>query len=301
MVRSMTGYGAATLTCDFGEFAVEIRSVNNRFLDIAVRLPRELNALETFIRDIIKPAVVRGKCDVNIRRAAPENDTQPATLNLALLREYHTALTREFGAAFADAAAGSLMRLPGVIESDEPTAGGFTDEQTAALKLSLTEVVGAALAQFNDSRQAEGERLAQDLLARIEKLDELAQALSQERERVFADFGQRLREKAADFAARHGVEFDSNRLEMELVMFADRCDICEELVRLRSHFVAFRTHIATAKSDAPVGKSLDFLIQELLREATTAANKCRSSEASALCVEIKTEIEKIREQVQNIA
>ena len=301
MIRSMTGFGSADVYFEFGEIVAEVRSVNNRFLDVNVRLPRDFAAVESAVRDTVKQRVQRGKCDVNLRWIASKELEKPAAVNTEVLQGYFESIKNAMGEKFALASAGAMLRMPGVCENEEQQGGQkYSEEVLDLIKSALIRALQEALDRFNESREAEGSRLRDDLTARLARIGELCDAMMMEREKVMADFVTRLREKAADFAARSSVEFDSNRLEMEIVLFADRCDICEELVRLRSHIQAFAEYLNPAK-DVLVGKSLDFLVQELLREATTASNKCRSVESSAMCVELKTEIEKIREQVQNIA
>lgn len=301
MIRSMTGFGSADVYFEFGEIIAEVRSVNNRFLDVNVRLPRDFVAVESVVRDVAKQRVQRGKCDISLRWIASKEIEKPSVVNTEVLQGYFESIKNTMGEKFALASAGAMLRMPGVCETEEQQGGQkFSEEILEQVKSALIRALQEALDCFNESREAEGARLREDLAARLVRVGELCSAMMMEREKVMADFVARLRDKAADFAARSSVEFDNNRLEMEIVLFADRCDICEELVRLRSHIQAFTEYLNPAK-DVLVGKSLDFLVQELLREATTASNKCRSVESSALCVELKTEIEKIREQVQNIA
>ena len=297
----MTGFGTGNGSCEYGEITVEMRSVNNRFLDVTMKAPRELIALEQDIRDLAKKKVQRGKFEVSIRWSKPAILNEVSSLDHQLLKKYFDEIEQSIGREAAIAAMPSLLRLPLITEMDETDVPNLDTAVFAALRQCVLTAFDQAFIVFNDARRQEGRCLVDDLRRRIGRLSELVEQLAAERERVFDDFVQKLRARAAELATQAEIEINQWRLEMETVMFADKCDISEELVRLRAHMTAFLGYIDKTDAETLVGKSLDFLVQELLREATTASNKCRSSQASAVCVEMKTEIEKIREQVQNIA
>jgi len=300
MVCSMTGYGSANVSSEFGEFSIEMRAVNNRFLDTGIKLPRELSSLEPQLRDWAKKNVLRGKFEVSIRWTNNASLLSKSVINIPLLREYYSDLEKEFGHDFAEAAVPSLLRIPSVLDCDEGNTLRFDEATLESIKSTIDSGIQLAFEQFLMNRKREGAFLVEDLSARITRLSELCDLIAREREQVLEDYVNKLRDRIKEFSAKTDLEYNQSRLEMEIVMFADKCDICEELVRMKAHLEAF-TKLITGQDDALIGKSLDFLVQEMLREATTTANKCRSVEASALCVEMKTEIEKIREQVQNIA
>ena len=294
MIRSMTGFGAATLGGPLGEFHVEVKSLNNRFLDLSVRLPRELASLDMAVREEVKGAVRRGKVDL-FMRWIPAAGAEPAcAINAPLLRHYaaqvRAALADEAGASVD---VGALLGLPGVV------VNATSDSDTAAIEQSALGAVREALAALDSSRASEGRTLAAAIEEHLSVLAGLRSEIAGLKDELLVEYRKRLGERAAELASQIGVNIDPGRLELEVAMFTDKSDITEELVRLDSHIPAFRKLCRPDKPE-PVGKSMDFLTQELLREANTVGNKARGTAIATRIVEMKSEIEKIREQVQNI-
>lgn len=295
MIRSMTGFGSAVASNAAGEFSAEVKSLNNRFLDLSVKTPRELNFMELPLRDEVKKRVRRGKVDLYLRWT-PAPDAQPLyEINHAMLRTYagqaREAITGLSTGETLDL--GSLLQLPGVVN---PTHAATEDGALAAGAISA---VRQALDALDKSRSAEGAALVAAISGHLEVLATIRTETIPAKEEILEEHKARLRERVATLEKSLDTKLDPARLEIEIVMFADKSDITEELVRLESHITAFRKLLAS-KTGEPVGKPMDFLVQELLREATTIGNKARGASISSLMVGMKSEIEKIREQALNI-
>ncbi|MEI8356664.1 MAG: YicC/YloC family endoribonuclease [Deltaproteobacteria bacterium] len=290
MVQSMTGYGKSESTYGRGRITVEIRSVNHRYGEISVRLPRNLTCFESEIKKAVADLLKRGKIEVFIQHDI-EMESSPVTVNLPLARAYHdafAALKTELG--LADEVTLSLIATQRdvLIASDSL----LVDE---ALQDALFAAVGDAVDSIYSMRMREGEALLADLRKRREIVSFVTGKVAMRAPEVVAGYWQKLKERLARF------ELDSNldpeRLAQEVALMADRSDITEELVRLDSHFKQFDMALSLAE---PVGRKLDFLLQEMGREINTIGSKANDAEITYLVVELKTEIEKIREQVQNI-
>lgn len=294
MIRSMTGFGAALSSTPHGEFAVEIKTVNNRFLDQNVRVPRELNFLEMQVREVVKAGIRRGKADVFIRWTAPAGAAPLYEVNGALLRHYADGVRAALGLpAHAPVDAGALLQLPGTVS---PTAA-VTDD--GALALAAQDAVRQALDALDATRRAEGAKLAEAIVGTLDTVEALCAEIAELKDTLVAEVASRLRERMDQITKTAGVQPDPGRAEQEVLVFADKCDITEELVRLDAHIGSFRK-LCSGRADEGVGKAMDFLVQELLREANTIGNKARGLEVANRVVRMKGEIEKIREQVQNI-
>jgi uncharacterized protein (TIGR00255 family) len=294
MIRSMTGYGSASETGEHGEFVVEIRSVNNRHLDLSLRLPRELSSLEPAVRDALRARLQRGKVDVFVRWVPSPAAPPLCEINVGLLQHYITQLSpalQSAGAATLDLAA--LLTLPGVVI---PTA---VVREGDALERALLRAVEAALVAFDRARVDEGRALAAALRAHLAAVEEAVEAIAQLKPGLDALMLERLAERIRRVAEAAGVAPEAGRIEMELALAADKADVTEELVRLRAHIAAFRKKLESHNGE-PVGKNFDFLAQELHRELTTLGNKARGTEIASHLLRAKNELEKIREQVQNI-
>jgi uncharacterized protein (TIGR00255 family) len=294
MILSMTGFGSASFRLADTAFAIEVRSVNQRHLDVRVRLPRALAALELELRARIQERFERGKLECSV--TAPGGDALPPRLEIdaAALRAYLEAareLEREHGLRVSGSA--ELLALPGVARLVEPELEG--DE----LRRALLPALDAALAGLAAMRAAEGEALARDLEARLARLVELSAELETRAGEVAQSVRERLRKRARQLEAEVGV-VDEGRLHQELALAADRLDISEEIVRLRSHVEQFRKLLAEAGPGKPAGRRLEFLLQEMSREANTLGAKGADASAAHLVVEVKTELERMREQVQNV-
>ena len=294
MIYSMTGFGRARREVDGLGLEVEVRSVNHRHLDLRIRLPRVLADEETAIKKRIGVGLSRGKVDVTVNltmtAAAPilEIDEGIATQYVEaskLLRERHS-LGDPIDVA-------SLMSLPGVTRVIE------AEVEAEGLVAPLGEAIDEALAEMVAMRAAEGESLAAELNGRLARVEELAADFRSRSDEVVAVARQRLEKRAEQIKRDVGL-LDEARLHQEIVIAADRLDITEELVRLQSHVTQFRETVNSAGLGQPVGRRLDFLLQELGRETNTVGSKANDAPLAQDVVELKTELERIREQVQNI-
>lgn len=295
MIQSMTGFGNVSFRAGARTFELEVRSVNHRHLDARVRVPRLLSALEPEIRGRIQERFARGKFDLSI--AAPETGAPAARLEVdrGAAREY-LAAARDL--AHGDAVPGeldvaSLLALPGVARFVEPEVEG------EELRRVTAAAVDEALDALASMRAAEGAALARDLEARLVRVVELADALEERAGLVQESARERLRKRARQLEAETGL-LDEARLYQEIAIAADRMDVTEELVRLRSHVEQFRELLAGAGPGSPVGRRLEFLLQELGREANTVGSKGGDAPIAHWIVELKTELERLREQVQNV-
>lgn len=295
MVRSMTGYGAAEVEAQTGRWWVEVRSTNHRFLEVVVRLPRDLGALEERVRAAVAGRVRRGRVEVLVREEATGR-ARSVTVDTELARQYAQALEtlrRELGIQDSLNLA-ALLALPEVVRLEEVRP----DVELAwqALRPGLDQ----ALDSLVRMREAEGAHLAEDLAARVARVEEWVEEVSRRAEELPRVYAQRLRERVAELVRALGVDRppDEARLAMEVAAFADRCDVREELVRLRSHLHQARTLLHA--SDGAVGRKLEFLLQEMQREVNTVGSKAGDLDVTRAVLEMKSELEAIREQVQNV-
>ena len=291
MIKSMTGYGRAVETVNGREFTVELRSVNNRYLDCSVRLPRILTFGEEAVKQAVKNAVSRGKVDVFITVRSEGGDEVQVTLNKSVLESYLCAMRQmvtEYGVA-DDITASSVSRLPEVFTLDKPQV----DEQQ--LLSDLMCVVEKALEGYNAMRVTEGEALDRDLRSRGETILELVSQVEQGNAQTVVDYRTRLENKLKEVLAN--TTLDESRILTEAAIFADKVAVDEETVRLRSHLQQMNQMLTTGGA---VGRKLDFLLQEMNREANTIGSKCTDVKLARIVVDIKAELEKIREQTQNI-
>jgi uncharacterized protein (TIGR00255 family) len=295
MIRSMTGYGRSTVDVLGTPFDVEVRSVNHRYLDLRVRLPRVLAGLEPGVRERVQGRFARGKVEVSVQAPAGavaatriEVDYEAAGQYVAAAHE----IERRFGLS-ADLDAEDLLALPGVSRVVEATLDGGEAEP------ALLAGVDAALAAACEMRAAEGEGLEREFRERLDRVAALVGTLETRAGSVQEAVRERLRKRARELAAETGLA-DEARLHQEIVLAADRLDVAEELSRLRSHVDQFRSVLDGAEAGHPVGRRLDFLLQELGREGNTLGSKANDAEMAHAVVELKTELERIREQVQNV-
>lgn len=287
MVKSMTGFGQA----DSGVYKVEARSVNHRFLDVVVRMPRDIQVLEERVRKSVQTVLHRGRVEVFVNRREEENPAGCVKLDRELAKAYAAALDElsQLCVPGQKPDLALLARLPDVLRVEKAE----TDlEQSWDILQGLVET---ALEKLDDQRAQEGRRLQADILERLARVEALVSAVEKRAPDLQAEYRGKLLERMQNLLA--GAEIDQTRILTEAALFADRSSIAEELVRLSSHIVACRQAMET---ESPVGRKLDFLVQELFRETNTIGSKANDYETSRLVVEIKTELEKIREQVQNI-
>ena len=291
MVKSMTGYGRAVETVNGREFTVEIRSVNNRYLDCTVKLPRSFSFAEEAVKAAVKAAVSRGKVDVYISvRSETEADVQ-VTLNKPVLEGYLAAMRQmvsEYGVK-DDISVSTLSRMSDVFVVDKPKA----DEDQ--LKADLLSVVDKALLAYDAMRVTEGLALENDLRSRAATILELVAQVEEQNPKTVSDYRKRLEEKMREVLENKSI--DESRILTEAAIFADKVAVDEETVRLRSHLEQMDTMLS---GTGGIGRKLDFLLQEMNREANTTGSKCSDVKVARIVVDIKAELEKIREQTQNI-
>ena len=291
MVKSMTGYGRAVETVNGREFTVEIRSVNNRYLDCTVKLPRSFSFAEESVKAAVKAAVSRGKVDVYITvRSETEADVQ-VTLNKPVVEGYLAAMRQmvaDYGVA-DDISVSVLSRMSDVFVVDKPKA----DEDQ--LKADLLSVVDKALAAYDQMRITEGLALEHDLRSRAATILELVAQVEELNPKTVSDYRKRLEEKMREVLENKSI--DESRILTEAAIFADKVAVDEETVRLRSHLEQMD---AMLSGSGGIGRKLDFLLQEMNREANTTGSKCTDVKVARIVVDIKAELEKIREQTQNI-
>lgn len=287
MIRSMTGYARHELVHEGNVLTWEARSVNHRFLEIAFRLPEELRGQEAVFKALVQGAMGRGKIDLGLRLAQAPDAAAPLVLNEALVGRLAAAAERigELTGAEPRLRSADLLRWPGVVQESSPVAEGLAEAAAQGLE--------AVLQGLLEARASEGARLVELLEARCTQILELAAAVAARMPALREQQLSRLRERVA----RLGVEADPGRLEQELALLASRIDVAEELDRLQAHVAEIR---ATLGRDEPVGRRLDFLIQELNREANTLGSKSVDSEVTRIAVDVKVLIEQMREQVQNV-
>jgi uncharacterized protein (TIGR00255 family) len=290
----MTGYGRAGFEVGGLGFEVEVRSVNHRYLDARAKLPRVLSDREHLVKTAAQEKLNRGKVDILI---APSSDAVPARLEVdrAAAAQYVEA-ARELAERF-DLEGGldtaTLLSLPGVTRIVEP------DLSSTDLDRALRAGVEQALDALDAMREREGASLASELEGRLVRILEIVDALGGRSESVQERVREKLRRRSEQLRQEVGL-VDDARLHQEIVIAADRLDVTEELVRLRSHVDQFRAILAEAGRDHPVGRRLDFLLQEMGREANTTGSKANDADLAHFVVELKTELERLREQVQNI-
>jgi uncharacterized protein (TIGR00255 family) len=287
----MTGYGKGDAATLVGNFTVEIRSVNHRYGEISVRMPRSLYVFENDVKRLAASVLKRGKIDVSVQldEAAAVN-TAPQ-LDMAVARGYYDAyarLAKELNLP-QDAAPSFIMSQKGVMK--EVAA---TQDETELLP-HLLAAVQAAVAALEGMRIREGEALALDLKARRAQIAEWVAQIGDRTPQVVLEYRQKLKTRLE--LLLDGAEMDESRLAQEVALLADRCDITEELVRLASHFSQFDEALAAAE---PVGRKLDFLMQEMNREINTIGSKSNDAGITSMVIRIKAEMEKMREQVQNV-
>ena len=291
LIRSMTGYGRAVENRNGREFTVEIRSVNNRYLDCSVKMPRSVSFAEDAVKQAVKAAVSRGKVDVFITIKSETGDDTRVSLNTAVLSEYLTAMRRmvaEFGVR-DDISVSTVSRLPEVFAVEKPEV----DED--ALKADLLAVVNSALEGYNAMRAAEGTALDADLRSRGNTILDLVSQVEAGNAQTVIDYRTRLENKLKEVLQNTAI--DESRILTEAAIFADKVAVDEETVRLRSHLKQMNTMLS---GGGATGRKLDFLLQEMNREANTIGSKCTDVNLARIVVDIKAELEKIREQTQNI-
>ncbi len=292
MIASMTGFGRGRAQNDSLALVVEVRSVNSRYCEMSTRMPRPLAEYETAIQNQVKQSITRGRISISVQPETGGDVAMPVQVDLAQVRAYAHLLrtiAREAGIDEPVSLA-HLLNFPDLISTVEETLA-----PGESIRDLLTTATAEAIANFTAMRLQEGEALRQDLEMRLRAIDAgLREVETRAPERI-AEARNRMTERLAELFGDDRV--DRDRLEMEISLLADRLDVTEECVRLASHLQMFRDAMA---SDEPVGRKLNFIVQEINREVNTIGSKANDARVAHLAVEMKEELEKIREQVQNI-
>ena len=288
---SMTGYGSAKGSVEGQEITVELKSVNNRYLDCSVRLPRNFLFAEDTVKQAVSVGVSRGKVDVFVSAQASQDSGTVVSVNEELARGYRDAVARiaETLGLESGLNAFSLARFPDVLTVERREL----DKDKAAAALS--EITAKAVEEFNAMREREGERLRRDMLGKLETIEGLVSVVEERSPQTVKEYRERLEARLRDILADRSL--DEQRVITEAAIFADRTAVDEETVRLRSHIAQFRTML---EEGSPIGRKMDFLVQELNRESNTIGSKCSDASLAKVVVDLKSEIEKIREQLQNV-
>ena len=291
MIQSMTGYGRASQVLDGKEITFEIKSVNHRFFECSVRAPRAYGYLEDRVRAYVKGQISRGKIDVNLSIVLLEGANARVEANRELAAAYVNelrSLSEPLGLR-DDLSLSTLLQFPDLFHVRQE---GEDEEQVWLLVRQTAE---QAMAQFMGMRRAEGARLREDLLENLGQIEGCRCQIAERSPQITAQYRQRLFARMSDVLGQAGIE--EQRLLTEAAIFADKTAVDEETVRLSSHIAQFREIL---EREEPVGRNLDFLIQEFNREANTIGSKVQDVQAARIVVEIKSAIERIREQVQNV-
>ena len=291
MVKSMTGYGRAVETVNGREFTVELRSVNNRYLDCTVKLPRALTFAEEAVKQAVKATISRGKVDVFISVHSETAADVKITLNTAVVEGYVAAMKQmvnDYGVK-DDISVSTLSRMNDVFTVEKSEV----DEEQ--LLSDLLGVVNAALRNYDAMRTAEGKALENDLRSRGNTIADLVSQVEAGNAQTVSDYRTRLENKLKEVLANTAI--DESRILTEAAIFADKVAVDEETVRLRSHLEQMNQMLTTGGA---IGRKLDFLLQEMNRESNTIGSKCSDVRLARIVVDIKAELEKIREQTQNI-
>jgi uncharacterized protein (TIGR00255 family) len=294
VVKSMTGYGRAKKTLSNRDITVEVRSVNNRYLDCTVKLPRAYIFAEDAIKGRVQKAISRGKVDVFVTIDSTGADEEVVVVNEGLARSYLEALRKLYeidGGNYLQkkSYAADLARIPDVLTVTK------AEEDLESVGADICEVLDEALASYNQMRATEGKKLAEDIGGRLTTIETLTGKVEERSPETVREYREKLTARMQEVL--QSTTIDESRILTEAAIYADKIAVDEETVRLRSHFQQLQRLV---DSDGPVGRKIDFLVQEMNREANTIGSKSVNSQIAYLVVDIKALIEKIREQVQNV-
>lgn len=290
MIKSMTGYGRARENRNGRDITVEVRSVNNRYLDCTVKLPRAYIFAEDAVKTRVQKAVSRGKVDVFITMESAGSDDAVVTVNEPLARAYCKALSQlETLGARGGVSAVELARFPDVVTVTK------AEEDLEAIAGDICAVLEQALAAYNDMRAVEGRKLAEDIVSRAGTIEQCVGVVEERSPQTVEEYRQKLFAKMQEVLGSTNI--DEGRILQEAAIYADKVAVDEETVRLRSHIAQLRTMVESVK---PVGRDMDFLVQEFNRECNTIGSKCKDLHITETVLQMKAEVEKIREQVQNV-
>ena len=292
MVKSMTGYGRAREILHKRDITVEVRSVNNRYLDCSIKMPRMYAFAEDAVKQHVQQAVSRGKVDVFITVDASAADVAKVTVNRELAAQYAAALgelAEVCGPIEWKLTPETLARFPDVLTVTK------ADEDLETVSADLCAVLDQALAAYNEMRAVEGRKLAEDIAGRLDTILTYTSQVEERSPETVAEYRAKLTARMEEVL--QSTTIDEQRILMEAAVYADKVAVDEETVRLRSHVSQLR---AMLESDQPMGRKLDFLIQEINRESNTIGSKCNDVAIAQVVVGLKAEVEKMREQVQNV-
>jgi len=294
MIKSMTGFGRGEIDTEMGRFTVETKSVNSRTCTVIVRLPETLSSLESRVISYIKSRTSRGQINVSVNLSRNEAASgKRAIVDRELAKEYCRQLAemKSFLSLAEPININTIAALPGVINVEEPEEN--IDEAWSVVSRVLTMAVD----QLIEVRTTEGAAMMEDLSSRLKSMSELIEQISTRSPVVVEEYRERLLQRISDLLQKH-ITIDESRIATEVAIMADRCDINEEIVRLRSHICQISDVLKN--TEGPVGRHLDFILQEVNREVNTIASKASDAQISTNCIRLKDETEKMREQAQNI-
>ncbi len=291
MVKSMTGYGRCEVDRDDRKVSVEIKSVNHRYLELGVKIPRKLNYLDNDIRALARDYAKRGKVDIFVSYENLGEDDENIKYNATLAKEYYDAFAQvsEDLNIENDVKTSYIMRSPDVITIES------ADEDEDAVKDIVLEACKGAFEQFVKSRENEGERLTEDVIVKLQNIKRNVDLIEEKSPIIVEEYRTKITEKINELL--DDSQIDESRIAQEVTMFADKVSVDEEIVRLKSHVEAM---IDTFNLQDEIGRKLDFITQEMNREANTTLSKTTDKEISEIAITLKTDIEKVREQIQNI-
>ena len=292
MIRSMTGYGKQSLNVDGREYQIEIKSVNHRYLDINIKMPKTLSYLEETVKKEISEKIKRGKVDVFITYENNSKEGRNITINKELAKLYVEQLKElaEEEKISSNIEVMEIAKFPDILTIK-------ADEEDEKIKQEITQVTTEATNKIVEMKAIEGEKIAQDLLQRISKIENKIMEISSKSTGLIEEYVVKLEKRIQEILKTE--EIDKSRIAQEVVIYADKCSIQEEITRLKSHIYQFR-NLITNNQNETIGKKLDFIIQEMNRETNTIGSKANNLEITNGVIDIKTEIEDIREQIQNI-
>lgn len=291
MIKSMTGFGRSEIVKGNRKISVEIKSVNHRYLEAGIKMPKKLNVFESRMRDLLKKYAARGKIDIFINYEDDSENQVNLKFNQNIADEYMTIFNNmsEKYNLKNDMTVGGLARFPEVITMDE------VQEDEEELWLFIEEAMKAALEQFVNTRILEGENLKKDLLGKLDHMEELVAFVEKRSPEIMKEYRSKLESKVKELLG--DTTIDESRIATEVIIYADKICVDEETVRLRSHIEHARKCL---NEEGGIGRKMDFIAQEMNREANTTLSKANDIEISNAAIDLKTEIEKVREQIQNI-
>ena len=291
MVKSMTGYGRARETLNGRDITVEVRSVNNRYLDCTVKMPRAYVFAEDAIKSRVQKAISRGKVDVFVSIDTTAADVSVVAVNEPLARGYYEALMKlkETFSLEGDISPVALAKFPDVLTVTK------ADEDLETVSADLCAVLDKALEAYNAMRTVEGAKLAEDIGSRLTNIENYTSQVEARSPETVSEYRQKLTNRMQEVLQNTNI--DEQRILTEAAIYADKVAVDEETVRLRSHVAQLRTMLV---SDEPMGRKMDFLIQEVNRESNTIGSKCNDVSIAQVVIGLKAEVEKMREQVQNV-